>query len=167
VGRGLRYAPQWGEAAAVGIVLPLDISADRFLESKFEARRPASGAGEGSWATEIKKGKAEEGGAAAIGAALHWQKTIENLVMSLCTSLAAEGGTPSFGLDIDMELFDCGSSASPVFVTGALSAGLPWGRTGLLELSVRAPEKGLVLKPVLSGAAAPSYELRLRYKASL
>ena len=41
------------------------------------------------------------------------------------------------------------------------------GRTGLLELSVRAPEKGLVLKPVLSGAAAPSYELRLRYKASL
>jgi len=42
-GRGRRYAPQWGEASALKLVLPFGIESMRVLETRFEAKRSAEG----------------------------------------------------------------------------------------------------------------------------
>jgi hypothetical protein len=165
-GQGLRYAPLWGESAAFKLVLPLGIEADRFFESKLEARRPAEGGRDGSWAIAIKRGRSDEGGAADLDAALSWDAKVENLVVGLSTSLAAEGGVPSLGMELDLELFDQGSSAAPVLAKGGASVVVPWGRAGCLELDVDLPQAGIVLAPAIEGATAPPFSFRLRYKAS-
>jgi hypothetical protein len=167
MGQGLRYAPQWGEAAALKLVLPVGIEAGRVFESKIEARRSPEGVDGGSWALEVKRGNAEEGGAASVIATVDWeQQAAQDLVLGLATTAAAKGGLPSLGLDLGIELFDGGSSASPVVAKGGASVTFPWGRTGSLELDADLPEKGIALEPVLEGSAAPSFVFRLRYKAS-
>lgn len=171
-GQGLRYAPRWGEAAALRLVLPLGLGSGRVFEAEAEARRSPEGLGGGSWALAVKRGQAEKGGAASVGATLRWGQTARDLVIRLSTAAAAKGGLPFLGLDLGLELFDGGSSTSPVLAKGGASVAVPWGRSGSLELDADLPEKGIVLEPRLAspggreGPSAPSLVWSLRYKAS-
>jgi hypothetical protein len=171
-GRGLRYAPLWGRGKALKLVLPLSAEHYRFLETRLEAKRSAEGDTRGSSSFTMKSGKAEEGGAAAAGAKLEWERRFDGLEFSLSTDLAGKGGLPALGLDIGLELFDGASEASPVLAKGGIDLSFPCGESGALRLDVDLPETGAVLAPRAHGpagkGAAAEVEpvFSLRYKAS-
>jgi hypothetical protein len=168
-GQGLRYAPSWGESAAVKLVLPLGIETVGAVESRLEARFPAEGERGGSCAFAYGRGEAEEGGQARVEARLDWGRAVEGLELALSTEAAARGGLPSLCLDLGLELFDGGRASSPVLAKGGLGLALPCGLGGFLELDVDLPEAGVALEPRAAppgGPAPTELAFRLRYKAS-
>ena len=171
-GQGLRYAPRWGESKALTLVLPLSMDSYRFLETEIEAKRSAEGERSGSSSLTMKSGKAEDGGAASVAAAVDWERKFEDLVLSLSTEVAAKEGLPSLCLDIRLELFEGAKAASPVLAKGGIGFAFPCGERGALYLDADLPESGIPLEPRLDGQVdSPERKgfdpvLRLRYKAS-
>jgi hypothetical protein len=171
-GQGLRYAPRWGESKALTLVLPLSMDSYRFLETGLEAKRSAEGERSGCSSLSMKSGKAEEGGAADVAAAVNWKRKFESLVLSLSTEAAAKESLPSLCLDLGLELFEGGKAASQVLAKGGIGFAFPCGDSGTLYLDAALPESGVPLEPRLDGrvdsAERKGFDpiLRLRYKAS-
>jgi hypothetical protein len=171
-GKGLRYAPLWGESKSLRLVLPLSLNSYRFLEAAIEAKRSAEGERSGSSSLSMKSGRAEEGGAAKVCAVVDWVRRFEDLVLSLSTDLATAKGLPSLGLDVGLELFDGGEAASPVLAKGGIGFAFPCGERGELSIDADLPESGVPLEPRLDrqvdqeGRKNFGPVLRLRYKAS-
>jgi hypothetical protein len=171
-GQGLRYAPKWGGSKSLRLVLPLSMLSYRFLESSFAAKRSAEGESRGSSTLAVKSGEVESGGASTLGATLDWERKFQDLALFLSTDLAAEGGLPSVGLDLELELFDDCAASSPVLARGGIAVAVPCGESGSLRLDVDLPESGARLEPRLGAGAAPAGAgsvdpvLSLRYKAS-
>lgn len=165
-GRGLSYAPKWGDSGAFKLVLPVGVESGRFLEARCEARRTTDEEEGGSCTILLQGGRAERNGFAKLGAELSWLNVVEGLRLDLETSLGGAKRQPRLGLDFELDLFQGGSKDSPVLAKGALELELPWGSEGTLELGAGLPVEGVALAPVAAGAAATAFALTLRYKSS-
>jgi hypothetical protein len=171
-GRGRRYAPLWGKASALKLLLPFGAESPRSLEAELGWRRSPEGIAGGACALALNRGRAEEGGAASLSAALAWEEAFEGLTAKLSTRVASGLGLPFLDLDIGLKLFDRGSAASPVLAKGGIAVCVPWGGAGSLELDADLPEEGIGLEPIFASRGGPSRSaptpmiFRLRYLAS-
>jgi hypothetical protein len=184
-GESILYAPIWGKKASLRLILPAGAEDGRFIDTRLDAERPGRGAGAsgsagGCWSLALAR-KAEAGGRSGsatggakpasssmrLGYELRWDSRVAGLELSLETELAGEGGLPSLGLDLSVDLLEEGEADSPALATGGARLRFPFGEGASLELRAALPEAGVILAPASGGGQAASPAFSLRYRASI
>lgn len=186
IGRGCYYAPLWGGEASLALVLPLGLTGGFSVDTGLSGELSPEGEGKGSSSLALKRrirspANAEARETASLRADLGLSSgqdglgIIDGLNLGYQTELEWRKGSPALRLDLNLELFEKGLSASSVIAKAAMSIALPFGKDGSLELEAALPESGLVLEPLIKSAGStsstapraqvPVFSLRYRARA--